>query len=182
MTPIIHSGERGSLIEHVIVRLADEGVPIKALVRVFRKPFEQVEELLGEALSDGLLLALPAADWPIGTSRGDRMPTNAPERGDVPMWLVLGARFELGLTMSEAQIVAALVWKGKCSKAWLHERIAPEAEPKIVDVFICKVRKKLAPFQYSVITEWGWGYRMSEDDRAAIRGRSGRYEAAEVAA
>jgi two-component system cell cycle response regulator CtrA len=39
-------------------------------------------------------------------------------------------------------------------------------EPKIIDVFICKMRKKLKPFGIKIKTIWGQGYFMSEDSKA----------------
>ncbi len=159
------------MIDLAMVRLADEGVPIKALVRVFRRPFGEIEQVLREAKEQGGLVDLPAADWPAGTGRGSRIPTVAPERGPLPLWMVHGAQAEFRLTRSEALLVAWLVWRGSCSKAFLHDQITPEADPKIIDVFVCKARRKLAPFQIEIRTVWGWGHEFKADMRAAVRAR-----------
>lgn len=42
-----------------------------------------------------------------------------------------------------------------------------EAEIKIVDVFLCKLRKKLAPFDIGIETIWGVGYAMNDRAKAA---------------
>lgn len=34
-------------------------------------------------------------------------------------------------------------------------------EPKILDVFICKIRKKLVGSGYTIVTHWGLGWRMT---------------------
>lgn len=37
---------------------------------------------------------------------------------------------------------------------------ADEAEIKIIDVFVCKLRKKLKPLGVEIGTAWGRGYRL----------------------
>lgn len=168
MSPITHPGERGPMSELQIVRLADEGVPIKALVRVFRKPFGDVERLLKEAVDRGEIVELPAADWPSDTRRDTRLPTIAAARGGAPSDFIHAVRAAFRMTHCEAIVLSALVWRGRVSKAALHEEVANEAAPKIVDVFVCKVRKKLAPFGFEIETVWGWGYALPDQHRAAI--------------
>jgi two-component system cell cycle response regulator CtrA len=41
-----------------------------------------------------------------------------------------------------------------------------EAQIKIVDVFVCKLRRKLKPFDMSIETVWGQGYRMPSASKA----------------
>lgn len=168
MTPITHPGERGTMTDLQMVRLADEGVPIRALVRVFRRPFDEVERLLKEARDEGTIIDLPAADWPADTRRDTRVPTPSAARGDAPIEFVHALRSEFRLTSCEATLLGVLVWKGRASKAALHEIVSNEAEPKIIDVFVCKLRKKLAPYQLDIGTVWGWGYTIAEDVRGAI--------------
>jgi two-component system cell cycle response regulator CtrA len=46
-----------------------------------------------------------------------------------------------------------------------------EPEAKIIDVFICKLRKKLATAsggQDYIETIWGWGYALREPTKQAI--------------
>jgi len=44
-----------------------------------------------------------------------------------------------------------------------------EAEEKIVDVFICKIRKKLTPFGIEIKTNWGESYEIPEESKARAR-------------
>lgn len=43
-----------------------------------------------------------------------------------------------------------------------------EPEPKILDVFICKMRKKLKPLGVSIQTSWGRGYSLSFDGPSRV--------------
>lgn len=43
----------------------------------------------------------------------------------------------------------------------LYWQEADEPEIKIIDVFVCKLRKKLKPLGVDIVTAWGRGYRLS---------------------
>lgn len=80
-----------------------------------------------------------------------------------------------GLTPTEAAVLASIAASDEgAPKARIYEaiyalRMDREApEPKIVDVFICKIRKKLVVYGISIETVWGWGYRMPKRDREAL--------------
>ena len=82
---------------------------------------------------------------------------------------------EWGLTPAETRIVCALMARDVCSKEHLlavaHDgRTDEPPEIKIVDVFICKVRKKLVPHGITISTLWGAGYRL--DDRDGVKARA----------
>lgn len=55
----------------------------------------------------------------------------------------------------------------------------PDDEPsdRIVDVFICKLRKKLAPFSITIETRRGLGWQMSTTGREIARARIDRIAA-----
>lgn len=80
---------------------------------------------------------------------------------------------DLCLTPAEATLLGALVARERCSKEILLEASRTsglgyrrdEVEPKIVDVFICKLRRKLDPFGIQVRTLWGHGYAIDVADR-----------------
>lgn len=82
---------------------------------------------------------------------------------------------EIGLTAKEAAIVAALVGRDGCvsSEQLLHALYAmrPEEPPqmKIIDVFVCKARRKLKPFGVAIKTHWGVGYYMAPDSQAILK-------------
>jgi len=44
-----------------------------------------------------------------------------------------------------------------------------EVDVKIIDVFICKMRKKLKPFGIEIKTHWGDGYEIPEASKARAR-------------
>ena len=76
------------------------------------------------------------------------------------------------LTHMEARIVGALQKQGTVSTAALMNALyfdrTDEPNVKIVDVYICKARKKLAPFGVVIETVWGQGYTMSAQHRRAL--------------
>ena len=72
---------------------------------------------------------------------------------------------EFGLTSSEARVFSCLVHRDFATKpqimmAVYTDRHDEEPEPKIVDVFVCKMRKKLKPHGIVISTVWGQGYRL----------------------
>lgn len=81
---------------------------------------------------------------------------------------------EYGLTRQEARVFGVLVSRPLATKsaimaALYDERGADWAEPKIVDVLVCKIRKKLAPFGIEILTRWGEGYFIADDMRQQLR-------------
>ncbi|MDV2986153.1 UNVERIFIED_CONTAM: helix-turn-helix domain-containing protein [Methylobacteriaceae bacterium AG10] len=85
---------------------------------------------------------------------------------------------EWRLTGQEARVFSVLVNRELASKdaimAGLYADRASEEEvpaPKIADVFICKLRKKLRPFGVEIKTVWGRGYSLSAEVRALYRRR-----------
>lgn len=69
---------------------------------------------------------------------------------------------EWRLTGSEAAVFACLAARKMATKVMIHHALYSGklefAEPKIVDVFICKMRRKLKPFGIVIDTYWGEGY------------------------
>lgn len=80
----------------------------------------------------------------------------------------------LGLTGSEAAVFGVLMAREVITKdhvmAALYRNSAKdEAEIKIVDVHVCKIRKKLKRFKIDIETVWGVGYRMTSAMKAHAR-------------
>lgn len=73
---------------------------------------------------------------------------------------------ELRLTGKEGAMLGRLLRGGPVSKnqflsaLYRDEGIFEKPEIKIIDVFICKLRKKLKPFEIEIHTIWGVGYQM----------------------
>lgn len=87
----------------------------------------------------------------------------------------MGMRIEaplmLGLTSHETKLFGILlkrdvVTKEAAMSALYGDRPNGEAEIKIVDVYICKARKKLKPFGIQIETIWGRGFRMPAASKA----------------
>ena len=81
---------------------------------------------------------------------------------------------EWGLTVLEARLFGALLERELLTKdaamaALYRDRGDDEPEMKIIDVFVCKLRKKLRPYGMTIETRWGVGYEMSADMKARAR-------------
>lgn len=81
----------------------------------------------------------------------------------------------LGLTAAETKLFGYflkrdLVTKDGALVVMYGHRPADEmAEEKIIDVFVCKMRRKLTPFGIAIETIWGRGYRMPPESKARAR-------------
>lgn len=170
------TSERGRLFDFMIVRLADEGVPVRALVRVFKRSFGDVLGVIDEAIANGHLLYRPASEWPEGTRRENRLPTR---RHPSPHLTVeddhedlTALKLAFGLTVSEALLLLALYRRPEMTKPSLHLVISrepvPTTEMKIVDVYVCKLRRKLRLHDLEIRTIWGIGYALPALTREAI--------------
>jgi two-component system, cell cycle response regulator CtrA len=80
-----------------------------------------------------------------------------------------------GLTTQEAVIFGVLLANRAPRRSTFMAAIYSdgayddEAEEKIIDVMICKMRKKLEPFGITINTNWGEGFFMSEESKAKAR-------------
>lgn len=99
-----------------------------------------------------------------------------PEAGDLRIddagIVVFGGRFAT-LTQAEAEILGQLrAARGNAVSrqsllAALYPIEADEADIKIIDVFVCKLRRKLKPLGLEIGTAWGRGYRFVPPVRKA---------------
>jgi len=85
---------------------------------------------------------------------------------------------EWRLTGIEAKIYLALARGGLVSKEQIlesayYDRVDDPPEIKIVDVFICKLRKKLKPYGVQITTIWGVGYRLEQAQAAGGQQQEG---------
>lgn len=72
------------------------------------------------------------------------------------------------LTPSEAILLSLLLTRGECSKAELLFAYRAEfpdrdPDPKIIDVMICKLRRKVAGVGITITTIWGKGYSIPRE-------------------
>jgi DNA-binding response OmpR family regulator len=82
-------------------------------------------------------------------------------------WLALGlTKMEARLMRALAERAGRVVNKGALMDAMYFDR-PREAEPKIVDVMMCRIRRKLKGSAWVVETVWGQGYRARRAPEAA---------------
>jgi two-component system cell cycle response regulator CtrA len=79
-----------------------------------------------------------------------------------------------GLTYSERLMVGLLVRRGRVRRdqfmtVLYAERPDHEPNDKIVDVLICKIRKKLKPYGVVIKTVWGAGYELTPESREIVK-------------
>jgi len=82
---------------------------------------------------------------------------------------------EWQLTAHEARLFAFLTTRDVATKpaimqALYSDRADEDPEIKIVDVFVCKLRKKVKPFGVDIETVWGRGYSLR--DRSSFQMRA----------
>ncbi|GAA0197765.1 hypothetical protein GCM10010203_55940 [Actinomadura yumaensis] len=90
------------------------------------------------------------------------------------MGLCILPPLEWGLTQHEARLFGALLERELLTKdaamaALYRDRGDDEPEIKIVDVLVCKARKKLKPFGIEIGTRWGVGYFVSAECKSRAR-------------
>jgi two-component system cell cycle response regulator CtrA len=78
-------------------------------------------------------------------------------------------------TIKEAMLFGILLKREMVTKQMAMDALyglsasGEEAEIKIIDVFICKIRKKLKPFGIEVETVWGQGYRLTQAAKSTVQ-------------
>ncbi len=84
--------------------------------------------------------------------------------------VVDGVRIKLTRRQTQALAGLVKVYPRVARKEFLMDYIygnepeADEPELKIIDVFMCKIRKILEPLGYGIDTIWGVGYRLKDKD------------------
>lgn len=146
----------------VSIRLADEGVPLYAIARATRIPSDNLREHLHEALSKGRLLELPRDDWPPGCPRDQRaLQLSRLVREDKDA-LVISIQHIFRLDPTKAHILLALLQNDNFALA------RAGITPNCLRVHVCKMRPRLKEFNIEIVTLWGYGFRLSSDDRHKI--------------
>lgn len=156
--------------EKIIANAANEGVPVAAIARIVGEPLDEIYQTLKDQKAQGLIISLPRADWPPGTRVVDRVPsTSLPDDAD----LAFMCKTTFRLTGLEASFLVTLLKHRHVEKNRLHHIVEqqrmtrasqPDAreatDPKMVDVMICKLRKKLKVVdpELKIETIWGGGY------------------------
>lgn len=165
----------------VAVRAANEGIPIASIARIVNQPFDLVHDVLRSALALGQITYMPKGDWPPGTKWSERRPTIL--RAASAEEVAFAVRKHFRLTPLEAGVMMVLLRFECADKDKLHGVVEAlrfsratrpdspeETDPKIVDVIICKLRKKLksADPAFVLTTSWGMGYYFDHKVKEAI--------------
>ncbi len=156
-----------------VIRAADEGVPIGALKRIFRPEELDIRLMLHGAVAAGRLLEMPREDWPPLTPRGERLPTVAAHKlQEADTEVIMRMARKLKTTKLESRILLVFLRRGHATRDQLHMAVEAnrgnpdeETDIKIVDVVVCKLRKKLNQFGLILRTVHSIGYEMSEEYR-----------------
>jgi DNA-binding response OmpR family regulator len=165
-------------LNEYVVRAADEGIPIGALKRIFKGSDIDLRNNLHVAVSSGRLIEMPKEDWPPLQSSTARTPTVSPHKivEDEKETLMRTAR-KMKLTKLESRILLVLLRRGQASREQLHMAVEDNrgnpddaTDIKIVDVVICKMRKKLERFGLELNTIHSFGYEMTDEYRSKAWG------------
>ncbi len=73
------------------------------------------------------------------------------------------------VTMFQTLVTLELATKDAMLTALYSDRAGDEPEPRIVDVYLCKMRKKLRTFGVEIRTLWGRGYCLDPAVRAQFK-------------
>ena len=176
-------------LESCVIRGADEGIPIGAIKRIFcaSQINVDVRDLVAQGVASGRLVAPPAEDWPALVPRDARRSMVRPHvSGEDDDELILKMARTLKTTKLESRVFMVLLRRGLATHKMLHDAVefnrgnpANPTDEKIVDVVICKLRKKLELFGFSrptcgIDTVHSIGYDMTDAHRekvwAIIRG------------
>lgn len=83
------------------------------------------------------------------------------------------ARRYAGYTPQESKIIGMLLSFNVVLKDKIMEVLYDESDnapdPKIADVYICKIRKKLEPYEIEIKTAWGTGWFMEPYHRFKLK-------------
>lgn len=163
----------------IATRLANEGIPVNVIARGLEVPAGDVRLSLDAALASGRITEMPAADWPPTARRADHLPPHIAAARDADLVTSFMRTFKLTKLMASFMLV--LVRRAQVDKTTLHRVIesqraarinrpdtAEETNPKMVDVMVCNLRKKLKPFGLTIQTLWGRGYFLDEQDRQRV--------------
>ena len=152
----------------VVLRLANEEVPVNAIARAIQNPSDEVRETIEEAILYGKVLSMPRSDWhPL--QRGNRQVTSDFTDKEI----LFNCQRIFKLTHLHACFLAVLMKRNEVSKIQLHHIIEScrkqpqnrETDVKMVDVVLCHLRKRIKPFGLVVKTLHSSGYYMIPEMR-----------------
>jgi hypothetical protein len=163
----------------IAANLANEGVPVMAIARSLNKSFMDVRGTLTYFIELGTITDMPQNDWPATARRADRLPLFISKESEKSQLITI--QRALKLTRLQASFMLVLLKRDEADKDVLHyviesqrslRRSRPDnpetTDPKMVDVVICNLRKRLKPFGFTIATVWGLGYFLPDETRTRI--------------
>lgn len=165
-------------LTEIVERLAYEGVPIAALSRAFQLDRNKTYGVLRTAVEGGRLPEIPASDWPPGQSKRARMGAGRTAQVDRKVVLLLLMK-EYDITRQQALLMREMLLHPQATREQLYEAAqeahehGEDTEPKIVQVVICKLRKRLVKHRIRIVTIWSGGYYIKTETRRTIFARIG---------
>lgn len=165
-----------SVLVPIAARLAYEGIPVRAIARAFSLPADMVREELETAKANGTIIEVPRDDWPPTGRRSDHLPAALANANETDLLLTIA--HILNLTRLQSHFMLVLLKRDAVDKDTLHfiieqqratRRNRPDnpdpTDPKMVDVVIWNIRKRLKPRGITIHTLWGHGYYITAEDR-----------------
>lgn len=142
------------------IRLADEGVPLRAIARAIDTPSTTLRDTFISAKADGRLIELPRDDWPPGFPRDQRALQLSRLQSQDRLRLQLALQHLFSLSPACANTLLALLQSTELSK---HQQDDPA-----LYVYIHHIRRQLAPHNLKIERLWGYGYKLPAEDRRQI--------------
>lgn len=167
----------------VVIRMAHEGIPLKAIMRSLRLEQPVVESLLEKALTAGVIVEMPRDDWPPTSLRRNRVNTLMQR----PVSLT-GTTLDRAKMIDETSTLVALQEKLSLPPGLArllihfynndvlpHERVLSyldtisrkRGEPissKSVEVRVYQLRNALRPYGVTIRNYHGIGYKLLNRD------------------
>ena len=167
-------------LDPIAARLANDGVPIAVMARAFQLPSMLVRDALAVQLANGTITEMPRDDWPPTARRSDHLPSQLAHEQEKDLLTACMRAF--AVTRLQASFMLVLLKREEADKDTLHHVIESQrairrnqpdnpdtTDPKMVDVVICNLRKRLRPYfppnHETIKTLWGHGYYMERADR-----------------
>jgi DNA-binding winged helix-turn-helix (wHTH) protein len=151
------------VIPDIAVRLADEGVPLRAIARAIKLSSDVVREQLRDAQVAGRLLDLPRDDWPPGFPRDQRALQVGRLVTENRDQLLIAVQQLFNLTPTEIALLLIMV-----QHPYLLKSRLTDMSVKTLDVHVCRIRQRLEPYGIQVQTLWGQGFQFSSDNRRKV--------------
>jgi hypothetical protein len=149
----------------LLVRMAREGIPLKAMARILMRGYEEIVTGGEALLASGEIAELPKVDW----HQGVRIKAS-------PQAYLWDDRIRistmLGCARQEADLLARLLRAGELDHEQLARQLprrpygseAKDYRIRSLRVVLCRVRKKL-PKDIKIETSFGAGLSMSSESR-----------------